>query len=233
MLQRFRMTLAAALAFTAIPAFASTLEIGPIRVQMIGEERTTTLNLRNSGTDPMTVQLRTVNWTQPNGGDDYSASNNLIASPPLVTIAPGESQVVRVVVEGLESRPNEKAYRLILDEIPLDRAGNGAGVRTALRALVPVFVTPSTESRPNLSWTAVRSGNTITLTARNDGTARERLVAMQVTAGGAPVAGTVEGYVLSGGTRIWSLTAPSGAASLNITGEGEFGAVNADVPIGG
>ena len=210
---------------------AASLEVGPIRVQMYGAERTTTITLRNSGTDPMSVQVRAVDWTQDSSGDVYAPSSTLVASPPLAQIAPGESQVVRLVIENLAEVATERTYRLILDEIPGERSG-GVGVQTALRALVPIFVTPSANSRPRLRWSAARSGGDVSLTAHNDGQSRERLVNAHVTAGGTDLGARPEGYVLSGASRTWVLPAPAGAASVRVTGEGEYGAVEVDVPIG-
>ena len=57
------LALAAAVLLGAGTAKASSLEVGPIRVQMIDPERTTTVTLRNSGTAPITVQVRyTATW---------------------------------------------------------------------------------------------------------------------------------------------------------------------------
>ena len=211
---------------------AASLEVGPIRVQMINPERTTTIKLRNSGTAPITVQIRAVDWNQANGSDAYVPSVTLVASPPLAEIAPGESQVVRLVVDYVDDIGGEHAYRLILDELPVERPEGGAGVQAALRALVPVFITPSLQSRPRLTWTAARTAEGLRLTIRNEGDTRELLINSRVMAGGTELAGGPRGYVLAGGTRNWTLPAPpAGATSLRITSEGEFGAVEVDVPI--
>jgi fimbrial chaperone protein len=223
--------LAAAALLAAMPAGAGSLEIGPIRVQMIGPERTATLTVRNTDSTPVNVQVRTLDWTQPEGVDAYVPSAVLMASPPLVTLAPGESQVIRLVVENMPDAPRERAFRLILDEIP-NRTGPSTGVQATIRALVPVFVTPSTDSRPNLRWSASRSGEQLTVTAVNDGPARERLINLQVSAGGQPIGDPMEGYVLSGGRRSWTLDAgASQANALSISAEGEYGAVEANVPV--
>jgi fimbrial chaperone protein len=213
------------------PAAAASLEVGPIRVQMVGAERTTTITLRNAGTEPITVQIRAVDWSQGEGGDVYAPSTTLVASPPLASLAPGESQVVRLVVENLAAASTERTYRLILDELPSGTAASGAGVDTALRVLLPIFVTPSLQSRPRLSWSAARVGDSVRVTARNEGDARERLVNVEASAGGAAIAAAPEGYVLSGAARSWTLAAPRGATSVRIAGEGEYGSIEVEVPI--
>lgn len=224
---------AAAALLTAFPAAAGSLEIGPIRLQMIGPERTATLTIRNVDSAPATIQIRTVDWTQPQGEDVYTPSALMLVSPPLVTLAPGESQVIRVVIDHLPEARSERAFRLILDELPPDRQADATGVQTAIRALVPVFVTPSVDARPNLSWSATVNGDQLVLTATNRGASRDRLINLQVAAGDQALnTAALDGYVLSGGVRTWHL--PAGSArngSVRVTAEGEFGTVEADVPV--
>ncbi|WP_332678140.1 fimbrial biogenesis chaperone [Brevundimonas sp.] len=223
---------AVALAFAPSPSVAGSLEIGPIRVQMIGSERTATLTIRNTDATPVTVQVRTVDWTQPGGADVYTPSSVLMVSPPLVTLAPGESQVIRLVIENMPEASHERAFRLIVDELPASADALPAGVVTALRVLVPVFVTPSTESRARLRWEAKQEGESLTVTAINEGAARERLINLQASSGGQPIGEPLEGYVLSGGRRTWTIdTGGATATALSLSAEGEYGTVEANVPV--
>ena len=210
------------------PAAAGALEIGPVRVRLVGAERTTTINVRNVDTDPVTVQVRVVDWTQKQGEDAYAPSNALVAIPPLLHLAPGEARAVLILVRDGPEAAGEQAFQLIL-KLPDPRS---AGLRTMVRALVPVFVTPSAEARPHLRWSAVRSRGNLILTAFNDGDHFEQLLDVRVSAEGHALGGAaVEGYVLSGASRAWTLPAAGAASSLAIAGEGEFGHVEARVPI--
>lgn len=226
------LVVAATLISAPAPARTGSLEVGPIRMQMIGAERTATLTIRNADSEPINVQIRTVDWTQPEGSDLYLPSSVLMVSPPLVTLAAGESQVVRVVVEGMPRTTNERAFRLILDEMPATSDALPTGVKTALRVLVPVFVTPSTDSRSSLRWSATQEDGQLTLTASNEGAARERLVNLQLAAGGRPIGDPLEGYVLAGGRRIWTVeTGGAPVSALTVSAEGEYGTVEANVPV--
>jgi fimbrial chaperone protein len=227
-------TAAASLLLGAQAIAAGAVGISPTTVQMIGPERTATITVKNIGDAETSIQVRTVDWSQPQGQDVYAPSATLLASPPLVKLAPGASQVVRLVVEQTPPSAEEKPYRLILDEIPSSPATQGASVTATIRALVPVFITASTRSRPSLRWSAARADSGIVLTANNDGPMRERLVDLTVSADGVPLGATPpEGYVLSHASRTWTVTgAPATAKSLKISGEGGFGTVKADVPIG-
>jgi fimbrial chaperone protein len=224
--------LTAALLALAGPAAAGSLEIGPTSVQMIGPERTSTIRIKNIADADTTVQVRTVDWTQQSGQDVYTPSTTLLASPPLIKLKPGESQVIRLVIERTPAQPQEKAYRLILDEIPNPGEVNGAAVHQSLRALVPIFITPSTSARPRLTWSATRSGDGVVLTAANNGATRERLVGLTVNGNGAQIGPPLDGYILSNASHSWTVAVPASVTSLTASGEGGYGTVQANVPIG-
>lgn len=213
-------------------ALAGSVELSPITLQMVGKERTTTLRVRNTEAQPITLQLRAVDWTQANGEDVYTPSQTLAVSPPVFTLKPGETQTVRVVVENVSTIKAERAYRLILDQIPESRLKGDAGVVVPIRVLLPVFLTPSAASRPKLSWTVNASPSGGVLTANNTGDARERLVGLKVTSGATEVASDqgLSGYVLAGASRTWPLSgAGSGKAVVSVSGEGLFEPIKADV----
>jgi fimbrial chaperone protein len=225
------LALIVALAATS-PVVADSLEIGPTRIQMIGIERTATLTIRNSNAAPANIQVRAMDWSQPDGIDAYTPSGTLLASPPQAPLAPGGSQTIRLVIEKLPATATERAFRLVIDQIPSEQTAGGAGVRTAIRALVPVFVTASMADRPKLRWGAIRSGTKVTLTATNDGAAHERLIDGRLSTGGTAVGQPIEGYVLASSQRRWTIIGvPANARSLALAGEGEFGQVRADVSI--
>lgn len=214
------------------PALAGSVELSPITLQMVGRERTTTLRVRNTEAQPITLQLRAVDWAQPQGEDAYTRSQTLAVSPPVFTLKPGETQTVRVVVEGVDTVTTEKAYRLILDQIPESHLKGDAGVVVPIRVLLPVFLTPSANSRPKLSWALNASPSGGVLTARNTGDARERLVGLKVSSGATEIASEqgLSGYVLAGASRSWALSGvQAGTARVSVTGEGLFEPIKADV----
>jgi fimbrial chaperone protein len=213
-------------------AQAGSVELSPITLQMVGKERTTVLRVRNTEAQPITLQLRAVDWTQPNGEDVYTPSQTLAVSPPVFTLKPGETQTVRVVVEGVTAVAAEMAFRLILDQIPESHLKGEAGVVVPIRVLLPVFLTPSATSRPKLTWQLSASPSGGVLTARNLGASRERLTSLKVTSGATEVAGEqgLSGYVLAGSSRTWALSgAGGGTAKVSVSGEGLFTPIKADV----
>ncbi len=93
----------------------------------------------------------------------------MVASPPAVTIAPGASQVARLILRK-PPEGKEATYRLLVDQIPPPAAPGT--VRVALRLSIPVFAEPATRAvahvqyhvenagRP-ISWPSTMAGATI------------------------------------------------------------------------
>jgi fimbrial chaperone protein len=224
--------LAVALASVGVAAAAS-IQIGPTITTLVGKERTATVSIRNSDSEPVTVQIRAMDWNQAHGEDALTPSSALIVSPPFVTLQPGEAQTVRLLVEKVAKVDVERAFRLVVDEVPNPVQRASTGVQTTLRLVSPVFLSPSTDARPKLAWTTSRNANGVVLSVRNNGNAHERLSGLQVSLGGKAVnqGAPMGGYVLARGTRSWTLPAAAGATEAVITGTGAYGPINARVPI--
>jgi fimbrial chaperone protein len=219
-------------ALVALPfaAHAGSLEVGPTMVQMIGKERTATVTVRNVAAEPANIQIRVADWSQVDGKDTLAPSTRLQVSPPFVKLDSGESQVIRLVL-GEGSPSDESAFRLILDEVPDIQAKDGQSIRTTIEMLIPVFLTASVQSQPQLSWKAVKTTDGLRIVARNDGATRERLMNVAFTQDGKPVGDPTEGYVLSHSERSWLLPATT-ATALEVSADGSIGPVKAHVAIG-
>jgi len=226
------LAVAGSIAFAG-PARADSLEITPVLIQMVGGERTATITITNPDDVPTNVQIRPLDWSQPDGADSYVESAVLMVSPPAVQIGPGESQVIRLVVDNLPEIQAERSFRVMIDQIPRESPPQGAGIRTAIRALVPVFLAPSAAAKPNLSWRAEMDGAELRISASNAGASREKIIDLRIFVDGQEVTrAPLAGYVLSGATRVWTVSdVPASARSVRVTGEGDWGEVEVDVPI--
>lgn len=227
--------MAAAVLAAATPAAAQELGISPVRVELANGVRAATLTVRNTSDAPVNLQVRVMDWQQAGGLERFTPTDMLMASPPIAALAPGETQIVRLMVDGLSQAPVERAFRLVLDQIPSATPLEGAGMRIQLRVLVPVFVLPKGSAHPDLRWSAKRSGKDLVLTVVNDGARHDRLLNLKIkAAAGTPIAvpSTNTGYVLSGGSQSWTVPDVAlGARSVRIVADGEFGGVSADVQI--
>jgi len=151
-------------AFAApVPAEAGSLRVDPVRLEINAGRRTATVTIRNDEATPVTIRAYALTWDQANGEDVYGDTDAVIVSPPIFTIAPGASQLVRV---GLRSPSGGgRAYRVIIEEVP--GASPAGGVQVALRLNLPLFAMMQSGSHSDLRWSASRqSPLTIFLVSR-------------------------------------------------------------------
>jgi fimbrial chaperone protein len=217
-----------ALAVTApaATAWASSFGVSPIYVTLAPDRATTELSIRNTGAMPVAVRVTALRWTQLDGADVQEATTDVIAYPPIFTIAPGASQTVRI---GLRTRTAGAAYRLILEEIPGSNEG-ASGIRTTLNLNLPFYVL-ARGGVPALSWTARRdAAGLLIVEAHNSGTAHSQIIGIEAQdAAGVQIGSTsAMGVVLPGSSRRWTLGAGSGTA-VNLLVRGPRGITRSTV----
>ena len=194
----------AALMWTAwsTPAAAGTLQVNPVLVDINADRRTASVTVRNEEAVPVTIRAYALAWNQADGEDNYAETGEVIVSPPVTTIAPGASQLVRVGLRAPTSGP--RAYRLVIEEVP--EANPGGGVRVALRLNLPLYVRTTAGDAAQLRWSAQRdSAGGWTFEAFNPGTGYVRLSpdAARAATGVRFDDNLFFGTVLPGGTRRW------------------------------
>jgi len=203
------------------PAAAGSLGINPISLEFGPGRRTATIEVSNRGGAATSVQIRLFAWSQEGDTDRLAPTSDLAVSPPIFDIKADEEQVLRLMLR----RPAdslERAYRLILDEIP--PTGGARQIVVALRISMPIMVVGTAPARPDLQWQAGRGQDgRIVLTARNAGQRHIRVNLLEaMLAQGRPplVARSVGGTptVLPGAERHWTLdvagAAPRGGSLL-------------------
>jgi fimbrial chaperone protein len=216
------------------PAQAQGLTVLPVNIEMPAGQLTTTMTIINNGTAETSVQIRALAWTQSDGTEQVTPSDEVMASPPIATIAPGATQIVRLVLSK-EPTGKEATYRLLLDQIP-PVAAPGT-VRLALRLSIPIFAQPATRALPHVVYHIETSGGVSSLVAVNDGARHDtvRDVKLASTGGGTTAAAAGSPYVLSGATRRWALTttgrAPAVGDKVQLTGLTDTGPLDEAVAV--
>ena len=218
-------------------AFAGTFQVTPVRVELSAQQATAALTVSNNGSEAVVVQLQTSAWAQENGNDQYSSTDDLIATPPIFTIQPGANQIVRV---GMRRRPDastELSYRLYLQEVHPAPAPGFRGLQMALRIGIPVFVQSTNKATPDLTWTIEKiARDRLKVVARNKGKAHLQVTDFNLTLPGQdhPLAAQqVSSYLLPMQERGWTLTIDPAqrlnAASVHVTAFTDAGKLEADV----
>lgn len=191
----------------APPAHAGSFTVNPVRVTLSPSHAVAAITVRNAGSDASVIQLETSRWTQQDGKDVLTPSREILATPPIFTLAPGGSQIVRV---GLRREPDpqrELTYRLVLREVPPPQP-IAQGLRVALAISMPVFVVSAHPSFSNLQWQAQRlADGRIQLQATNTGSAHVQVGSIELSLPGSAspaVTESVATYVLPGNARSWT-----------------------------
>jgi fimbrial chaperone protein len=207
---------------------AAAVIIWPVDPKIAATERATALWIENKGNEPITMQVRTLRWSQGPQGDLYDDQDEVVASPPIAVIPAGERQMIRVlrrerpaVALSDQASPGERSYRLLIDEIPTANAPNASRLPAAelavqMRYSVPLFTYAGSVSaaKPELTATVERSGSGRTLAIRNTGMLHARLVDIRTADDKkTQVASGLAGYVLAGQTMRWPV--PDGVPEIS------------------
>lgn len=131
---------AAGVAFAAFPAIAGTLQVEPVLVDITAPGAASTVTLRNEGAEPINAQIRVFKWSIVNGKEQLTPTNDVVASPPSITLTPKGQYVTRIVRVSKQPVVGEESYRLLVDQLPdLSQQKNGS-VNLMVRYSIPVFI---------------------------------------------------------------------------------------------
>jgi fimbrial chaperone protein len=237
MARKFGAALASALllCLSATTAAADGLTVLPVTIQLAPGQMATSLTVKNEADVATSLQVRSFAWNQSAQGEDrLEPTTQLMASPPISTIAAGASQVIRLVLRQ-PAQAREATYRILLDQIP-PPALPGT-VRIALRLSIPIFAEPNERATPHLQWRVEGSGGEAALVAVNDGNRHEKVLDIALLGAGRSLS-TEAGaspYVLAGATRRWRVLGPylplAAGATLRLTARTDAGAIDQSVAV--
>jgi fimbrial chaperone protein len=223
--QRLARLVAAVLIVAGIdPASAGSLSVSPLRVNFTGPNQGSVVEITNGGEQDLSMQVEAVEWVQSEqGADEYHPTEAIVAVPPIFTVPPGKTQLIRV--GKLDQPPGdfERAYRLFITELPSPgEDATRAMLKFRMKVSLPVFEAASVPSEPRLDLleTEFIDGQ---LRARffNPGNSHiqvERLVADLGSGFDADTA-TSMGYLLPGVSRDFYIDLEAGARVHRIKAE--------------
>lgn len=216
---------------------ATSVLIWPIDPVIESGQKAGALWLENRGTEAANLQVRIFAWRQGEFDDQYQNQRDIIGSPPLAKIEPGQKQLIRLTRTGTSPVGQEQAYRIIIDEIPPALPPNTgaekpqAAIRFQMRYSVPLFVygeglwgKPDPEGqrdskgvgKPQLSWRQVAVQGKPFVEIRNTGPVHARLTDVVMQQGGQsrPLVQGLLGYVLPGASMRWPAPLQASAATV-------------------
>lgn len=218
-------------------AHAGSFAVNPVRVTLSAAQSVAAVTVRNVGSEPTVVQLETSSWTQHDGADVLAPTSEVLATPPILTIQPGASRIVRVGLRRPPDAHQELTYRLFLREVPPPEPIS-QGLRVALLVSMPIFVVPPRVAAPEVHWRAIRTHDgKIRVQAANTGGSHIQLgqLDIAIAAGGEKVSSrNMSEYLLPNNSREWTVDAksiPRAGTLLSISSQADTGMVRSEVTL--
>jgi len=181
------------------------LSVLPVNIFFSPGQRATSLTVTNKGTSTSAIQIRAYSWNQKENDDPLTASSAVVVSPPLATLAPGSTQVIRLVLRQ-SPQDHEDTYRILLDQIP--PAAEPGVVHIVLRLSIPIFAQPAVRAFPMVKFHLERNAGQIYLVAINSGNLHEVIRDIVLTTSDGRKLkddANTSPYILSGATRRWHI----------------------------
>jgi fimbrial chaperone protein len=200
--------------FYSIASFAFSVSISPILLELDSKHQITSFTVTNKADTKVTFQLSTMKWEQKKGTDITTNTNDLIITPPIITIPAGAEQIVRVGMRNPTPRSIEGTYRIILKQLPIDidskdlKKSFTAGLRMILAFSVPLFITPVQEIK-RIDWEIKKiPSHKLRLKLTNKGNVHVTItkLLLQDASESVHFSPEVVGRVLSGQSREWVLS---------------------------
>ena len=199
------------LTVVAVPAGAqTTFSIDPLMIKLDAETRNAVMTITNTSAREIRFELKAFTWTQapPDGAMTLTPTTDVAVFPPLVTLKPKMTQRVRV---GTTLAPGaiEKAYRIMVEELPSGAAPVGANqVAVRTRIGVPVFLAPTKTALSGRIEAITVAKRSVAIPLTNTGTAHAMIDSVVVRGMSAPdevvFEDSLQGwYLLAGQTRTW------------------------------
>jgi fimbrial chaperone protein len=218
---------------------AANIGVNPVRVTLSENQKMGTLTVRNGGTEPMSMQLEVLNWSQEEGNGVFTPTRELIVNPPIFTIPAGGSQLIRVGLRRAPDAQRELNYRIFLQELPPPPNPDFNGTKMLMRVSLPVFVLPKVTAKPVLRWHAVRtSDGALKISLSNSGNAHIQIANFSLSLPGSAqpwITQQASNYVLIGQSFDWILPAnadysiPKSGATIQLFAQTDAGDIEAEV----
>jgi len=218
----------AALATLLLGSAAHGFQVRPVRVDFSNRATATQLMVHNPTPRPLLLQAEVFEWAQLDAQDTLRPTQALIVNPPIVEIAPGASQVVRVGMRGPLEAGVERSFRIWLTQVATPELAD-SGVQLLMRVSLPVFVTGAGTPGPQPHWR--HTGDALEL--RNAGARHLQVRALTMVAEDGRRAALGPCYALPAGLCRWPLpTGWSGALRWEADSDtgALAGALNAPAP---
>ena len=223
--------------FLIAEAALASMQVFPTHVYFEAGQNTTTVTVRNVRDTPLTIQVSPRDWGQgEDGGDQYKETDDLLVFPRMVTIDGNGEQTLRLAYRG-DPVTTQRAFRMLVEEVPIDEPGKQMAMRFAVTMSMPVFIDPPEMVQDFSLGQVTVSEGAAHVSFINKGSVHGQVgeIDVQLLSSGGQKIADVTGngwYVLPGMTRSFAVPLPEAdcrkAARIAITVAGKD---NEDPPV--
>ncbi|MFV5374812.1 molecular chaperone [Acinetobacter calcoaceticus] len=210
---------------------AATIRLSPVNVEILSNQNASSISLFNQSNESTDLQIRVFEWTQKNGQDQLTPTDEIAISPPFLKLQSNDSYNLRVVRINPAPVSGEQTYRIIIDELPkpIDSRKAAQGVNVLLRSSLPVFVV-NKDAITQLNWKIDANQEVPSLNISNIGNRHALLNDLTLvdttTNKSYPIkVNTVNGYILAEQARSYSINnftyQPNHKYSVSLTVNGK------------
>lgn len=209
--------------FLASGAAAAQVLVNPVVVELGAQQRTAsvTITLSDSASAPVRLQAQVLRWQQDlHGADLTQDSDELLVTPPIAELQPGQKQLFRIALRGPRRAPGELAYRLIFEDIgtpaPAAPTPKGMAINFRMRYDLPVMIAPAGPVLNLLRWKSCTAAtpSDACIRLRNDGNRRVKVLSLTLDGDGWRQALVLKQgeNLLAGAEREWRIALQPGHA---------------------
>lgn len=211
-LRKLLRTGVAALMFAPVvdanPSHAGSVAAWPIRIHLDADGSASQIEVNNPSEEAAYIQAVPVHWHPGKPMDTATIAHDLIVVPPVFELGPDTTQIVRLALRNPIEDGSERAFRLLITEVPRTAGLVPNTLAIAARMNLPVLATPS-GAVPSPTWTIRLSPlKKPELVVNNEGSSHFVIRSVKVLPEGSDeIAFSREGggYVLAGQEKRWPI----------------------------
>lgn len=144
---------------TAFTVNATDVGIMPLGAHTVETDANHTLTLTNRSSEPVKMQVRVYAWSQVDGKDVLAPTTDLMASPAIISMAPGVNGKIRLRRVGKGHN-----FRVLLTELPKPVSEGATAVGFRLEYSLPYLFEPVAASQALLAGKMVNGRLVLTNT---------------------------------------------------------------------
>lgn len=206
-------------ALMAVSSFlwAGTFVIDPVHLSVNPKQPITELDIRNESKTVASFEVQAKRWTQKNGESHLSKTDDVIMTPPIFTVKPGKTQIIRIGLMNNKFSNIEKSYRVFLKELPSKKSKKRNVIQVIFNLSVPMFAKPTVAVVENSQWQLKKLGdNKVKVSLSNKGNVHLRvshLILKDKELGKVVVNNDKTFNLLPGNNKSWTFKLPKSASN--------------------